>query len=308
MELHIPAAEDYHVHLRQGSMMDMVVPLIKEGGTARVLVMPNLSPPITTIQQVLSYKQQLISGDSTIDYLMTLYLHPDLTPDLIHEAAKAGVTGVKSYPRGVTTNSDSGIESYEAYYPIFKAMEMNDMILHLHGEVPSNEELGICVLNAEEHFLSHLVTLHRAFPQLRIILEHATTKKAVDKVLSLGPTVAASITCHHLELIVDNWASHPHYFCKPVAKYPQDRKALREMAVAGNPKFFLGSDSAPHPKTAKECASVCAGVFTTPILLACVVNTLMRLGADREAIVRFTSANGRAFYRLPDLGKMVTLV
>eukprot|EP00123_Amoebidium_parasiticum_P013496 comp21989_c0_seq1/m.31788 comp21989_c0_seq1/g.31788 ORF comp21989_c0_seq1/g.31788 comp21989_c0_seq1/m.31788 type:complete len:342 (-) comp21989_c0_seq1:153-1178(-) len=307
-ELTIPAAEDFHVHLRHGAMMDMVVPKIKEGGVCRVLVMPNLTPPITTIDQVVSYRQQLQALDPSIDYLMTLYLHPDLTPEVIDQAAKVGVTGVKSYPRGVTTNSDSGIESYETYYPIFRAMEKNNLILHLHGEVPSNPEKNICVMNAEEHFLEHLDALHRDFPNLRIILEHATTKKAVDKVLSLGSTVSASITAHHLELIVDHWAGRPHHFCKPVAKYPADRDALRAVAVSGHEKFFLGSDSAPHNITTKECACGSAGVFTTPLLLPYVVNTLTNLGATKENIVKFTSANGRAFYKVADMGKTVTLV
>lgn len=141
--------------------------------------------------------------------------------------------GVKSYPRGVTTNSESGIESYDVYYPVFQAMEETGMVLNLHGEVPSDAEKNICVMNAEEKFLSHLKEIHLAFPKLKIILEHATTEAAVNMVKSLGETVGCTITVHHLQLIVDDWAGKCHNFCKPVAKFPSDRAALRKVIQEG---------------------------------------------------------------------------
>jgi dihydroorotase len=160
---------------------------------------------------------------------------------------------VKSYPRGVTTNSESGIESYTTYYEVFKAMEEEGMVLNLHGEVPSDPRTvgeifkvpfssnpepispqNTCVLNAERHFLKHLVRLHADFPKLRIVLEHATTKEAIAIVRNLGPTVACTITAHHLDLIVDDWARQGFHFCKPVAKYPEDRQALRDVVREGN--------------------------------------------------------------------------
>ena len=161
---------------------------------------------------------------------------------------------MKSYPRGVTTNSESGIESYTAYYEVFKAMEEEGMVLNLHGEVPSDPMTvgpiysttlfccdpephipqNTCVLNAERHFLAHLVRLHADFPKLRIVLEHATTKEAITTVRDLGPTVACTITAHHLDLIVDDWAGQGFHFCKPVAKYPEDRQALRDVVREGN--------------------------------------------------------------------------
>ena len=146
------------------------------------------------------------------------------------------LAGVKSYPRGVTTNSDGGIESYEAYYPVFQAMEEEDMVLNLHGEVPSvpsDPTSNICVLNAEPTFLPHLIKLHAAFPTLRIVLEHATTRAAVECVKSLGETVACTITAHHLALTVDDWAGQSWNFCKPVAKFPDDRQALRDVISEG---------------------------------------------------------------------------
>ena len=181
---------------------------------------------------------------------MTLYLSPELTPDEIRKASAAGIagnsfavyihtrfdirrSGVKSYPRGVTTNSEGGIESYEAYYPVFAAMQEEDMVLNLHGEVPSSAETNTCVLNAEPTFLPHLRKLHATFPRLRIVLEHATTRAAVECVKSLGDTVACTITAHHLALTVDDWAGQSFNFCKPVAKYPDDRQALHDVVKEG---------------------------------------------------------------------------
>lgn len=242
------------------------------------------------------------------------------------------VLGVKSYPRGVTTNSEGGIESYEAYYPVFAAMEEVGMVLNLHGEVPSAAVTNTCVLNAEPAFLPHLRKLHAQFPKLRIVLEHATTRAAVECVKSLGPTVACTITAHHLSLTVDDWAGQAWHFCKPVAKYPDDRAALQEVvkegeyralnrdrrpgggalsspgsnpgvhSITGHARFFLGSDSAPHPyesKSAAAPASACAaGVYTSPILLPLVAHLLESFGA-LEKLEGFVSGHGRAFYGRP---------
>ena len=145
--------------------------------------------------------------------------------------------GIKSYPKGVTTNSDAGIESYEKYYPIFQAMSDVGLILNLHGEIPSSAENDICVLNAESKFLHHLEKIHLAFPKLKIVLEHASSKDAVDMVKRLGGTVGCTITIHHLELVVDDWAGACHCFCKPVAKYPSDRQALRDVILEGKFDF-----------------------------------------------------------------------
>ncbi|KAJ1967730.1 dihydroorotase [Dispira parvispora] len=297
-ELVLPYAADMHVHLRQGDLMRMVTKLVRPGGVDTVYVMPNLQPPITTTEQALAYRDQLQALEPNVTYLMSLYLSPDLTPEEIRKAAQAGVVGVKSYPRGVTTNSDAGIESYETYYPVFQAMEEVGMVLNLHGEVPSDRDNGICVLNAEKVFLKHLKKLHQAFPRLRIILEHATTQDAVEMVKSLGDTVGCTITVHHLELIVDDWAGFHHNFCKPVAKYPHDREALRAVIKAGHPRFFLGSDSAPHPRSAKENVHSCAGVFTSPLVLPYLATLLESFGA-LDRLQGFACEFGRAFYGLP---------
>ncbi|CAI2169541.1 18401_t:CDS:2 [Funneliformis geosporum] len=287
--LALPSASDFHIHLRQDDLMNMVVPRIAEGGVSLCYVMPNLKPPITSTEKALIYKAQLEKLEPNVTFLMSLYLCTDLTPDEIRKAKTNGIIGVKSYPRGVTTNSDSGIESYTVYYPVFKAMEEVGMILNLHGEIPSDIENDICVMNAEEKFLIHLKKLHNDFPKLKIVLEHATTKAAVETVKSLGETVGCTITIHHLQLIVDDWAGQCHNFCKPVAKFPHDRKALR------HPRFFLGTDSAPHPAHLKECAQACAGVFTTPLTLPYLATIFESFNA-LHMLKLFACENGKKFY------------
>ncbi|CAL1700564.1 unnamed protein product [Somion occarium] len=303
----VAAPADFHVHLRQGSFSELVTSHVRLGGFSLAYVMPNLQPPIVNTEEALLYKAQLQAIDPTIEYLMTLYLSPDLTPD---EIRKAKQSGVKSYPRGVTTNSEGGIESYEVYYPIFEAMEEQDMVLNLHGEVPSDPTSNTCVLNAEATFLPHLVKLHKRFPKLRIVLEHATTRAAVECVKSLGSTVACTITAHHLDLVVDDWAGQSWNFCKPVAKFPDDRQALREVIKEGHPRFFFGSDSAPHPPDRKSVSSpkqaCAAGVYTSPILLPLVATLLESFGA-LDKLEHFVSGFGRAFYGRPAADERVTL-
>ncbi|KAJ6539067.1 Dihydroorotase [Mycena capillaripes] len=298
-EIIVPSPADFHVHLRQGKMATLVTPHVRKGGFALAYVMPNLKPPVTTTAQALAYKAELEVIDPTVEYLMTLYLSPDLTPDEIVKAKAAGIVGVKSYPRGVTTNSDGGIESYEVYYPVFEAMQRVDMVLNLHGEVPSDPTTNTHILNAEPQFLPHLHSLHKAFPRLRIVLEHATTRAAVSAVKECGPTVACTITAHHLALTVDDWAGQAFNFCKPVAKFPDDREALREVIREGHPRFFLGSDSAPHPIHSKSTSTptqgCAAGVYTSPVLLPLVAHLLESFDA-LDKLEGFVSTFGRRFY------------
>ncbi|CAG8667173.1 17035_t:CDS:2 [Racocetra persica] len=305
----LPAACDFHLHARQGVLMEMVAPRIAEGGVSLCYVMPNLKPPITSTEQALEYKAQLERLAPNVTFLMSLYLCPELTPEEIRKAKKHGIVGVKSYPRGVTTNSESGIESYAIYYPVFKAMEEVGLILNLHGELPSDADQDICVMNAEEKFLVHLKQLHNDFPKLKIVLEHATTKAAVDTVKDLGDTIGCTITIHHLQLIVDDWAGQCHNFCKPVAKFPHDRQALRDVVLEEHPRFFLGTDSAPHPAYLKECAHSCAGVFTTPLAIPYLATVLDSFGAI-NCLRKFACENGKKFYGVSEEGKYreITLV
>ena len=253
---------------------------------------------------------------------MTLYLHPSITPDTIVEAKKAGISGVKSYPAGVTTNSAAGVVDYSTFYPVFAEMERQDLVLNLHGESPScsqahsaNEDEVITVLNAESKFLPKLFELHQRFPKLRIVLEHLTTAAAVDAVLQCGQTVAATITAHHLHITIDEWAGNPHNYCKPVAKLPSDRDALLRAATSGDPKFFFGSDSAPHPLSAKGMdgkGRIAAGVFTQPYTTALVLDAFERAvtsglvaeaDVTEDVVTGFLSKFGRRFYRQEESGR-----
>ncbi|CAE6999231.1 hypothetical protein PTNB85_05433 [Pyrenophora teres f. teres] len=317
-EIELPAAFDAHVHLRDGDMAKLVTPTIREGGVNQVYVMPNLVPPITTVQQCLEYRDRLRAIEPDVDYLMSLYLHESITPETIREAKKAGITGVKSYPAGVTTNSSSGVLDYKLFYPVFAEMEAQNMVLNLHGEVPStppsapstssSTNPAITILNAEPAFLPTLLSLHTTFPRLRIILEHCSTAAALTAVLSCGPSVVGTITAHHLSLIIDDWAGDPFCFCKPVAKTPEDRDALLRAVVDGasRGKFFLGTDSAPHPRGKKRGEDkVAAGVFTQPYAVGYVLDAL-EVGVKRgvikeedvsmEVLEGFLGGWGRKFY------------
>lgn len=261
-----------------------------------------------TVDRALEYKSRLQAIEPNVNYLMSLYLHENITPETIIEAKQKGITGVKSYPAGVTTNSSSGVVDYSLFYPVFAEMERQNMVLNLHGEVPSTGD--VTVLSAEERFVPILAQLHERFPRLRIILEHCTTAAAIEAVQKCGPTVAGTITAHHLSIIIDSWAGDPFCFCKPVAKTPADRDALLRAAVSGNPKFFFGSDSAPHPAASKRGGDkVAAGVFTQPYTTQVVIDSLEQacengvLNEDDitpEIVEGFMSKFGRAFYGLEE--------
>ncbi|KAH6985957.1 hypothetical protein BKA56DRAFT_579474 [Ilyonectria sp. MPI-CAGE-AT-0026] len=305
----LPAAADFHVHLRDGKMAETVTKTIRQGGVSLAYVMPNLTPPVTTVEQALSYKTRLQAIDSSINYQMTLYLHPTITPEVIREAKRAGIAGVKSYPAGVTTNSDAGVISYEEYYDVFAAMESEGLVLNLHGEVPSDPKMGITILNAESKFLPTLKGLHERFPRLKIVLEHCSTKDAVEAVNSCGDNVVGTITSHHLFLLVDDAASDVFCYCKPVAKTPEDRTALLQAVVSSKGKFFLGTDSAPHDISAKKKGKTAAGVFTQPYATQIVMSAL-EAAIEREEIKEedvtqellegFFSTFGRKFYGVED--------
>ena len=206
--LELPAAADFHVHLRDGAMAAAVVPTVRRGGVNTVYVMPNLVPPVATVEAALAYRARLRALDPAVDYRMTLFLCPEVTPAVVRAAAAAGIAGVKSYPAGVTTNSDGGVVSYERYYDVFEAMEECGLVLNLHGECPADERGGdVTILNAEARFLPTLKTLHERFPRLRIVLEHCTTADAVEAVRACGDTVVGTITSHHLFLTIDDAAS-----------------------------------------------------------------------------------------------------
>ncbi|KAL8768126.1 MAG: hypothetical protein Q9194_005794 [Teloschistes cf. exilis] len=311
----LPASSDFHVHLRDGPMMDLVTPSVRSGGVNTCYVMPNTIPPITTPKQAIDYRSKLQALAPDIHFLVTLYLHESMTVDTITEAKKAGIAGVKSYPAGVTTNSSSGVVDYTSFFPIFAQMEKEDMVLNLHGECPSQGD--ITILNAESKFLPILASLASRFPKLRICLEHLTTAAAVEAVEKLGKNVVGTITCHHLYLVVDDWAGNSINYCKPVAKTVADRNALLRAVASGNPKFFFGSDSAPHPVASKRGGGkVAAGVFSQPYTTQLVVGALER-AVEMEVLKRedvtldklegFMSRHGRDFYKLPPTIEIIEL-
>ncbi|CAI5760037.1 unnamed protein product [Candida verbasci] len=294
---------DFHVHLRDGSMCELITPTVRQGGVAIAYVMPNLVPPITTKKQVEEYHRKLDILSSKTTFLMSLYLCKELTPELIDEC-KDLIHGIKCYPAGVTTNSKYGVDpnDFSSFYPIFEAMERNNLVLNIHGEKPGSDNDDINVINAEPRFLPALKKLHQDFPNLKIILEHCTTAESINLIRELNKdgkgTIAATITAHHLYLIIDNWAGNPINFCKPVAKFQNDRKALIEAATNGEPWFFFGSDSAPHPIHAKQQhVGVCAGVYTQNNAISYVAEIFDKQG-KLENLKKFVSENGIKFYGL----------
>ncbi|KAI0891110.1 amidohydrolase 2 [Annulohypoxylon nitens] len=316
-QLELPATADMHVHLRQGELMELMVPTVRQGGVDTAFVMPNLVPPLTTVEQVLDYQSKLRAIAKDVNFLMSLFLHPSITPEVIAQAAAAGVTGVKMYPQGVTTNSENGVSNLEAFYDTFAAMEKHDLVLNLHGEVL--ESLAPKDTTLEEAFLPTLKTLHERFPKLRIVLEHCTTAAAVEAVKACGPTVGATITAHHLYLTSDDACCDPFAFCKPIPKKPTDRDALVKTVVSGNPKFFFGSDSAPHPlksKTSAEQGKAPAGVYTQPFVTQLVIlaleeaierGVITQEDVTQEKLEGFLSKFGRQFYQLPEASRKITL-
>ncbi|KAF7128574.1 hypothetical protein CNMCM5793_003362 [Aspergillus hiratsukae] len=315
--LELPAAADMHVHLRQGKMMELVVPQIRKGGVDTVFVMPNLVPPVTSVAQALEYKAQLQAIEPN---LLLTGPYQSVTPETIREAAAAGITGVKVYPQGVTTNSAAGVRDYDEFFPVFAEMEKHDMVLNLHGEVPSSPGSDINDMNAEEKFLPTLKMLNEKFPSLRIILEHCSTEAALQAVRDCSDSVAATITAHHLYL-THHSCENPLAFCKPLPKTSKDRDTLLRAVCSGDPKFFFGSDSAPHPRLAKQggeqgTAKPPAGVFTQPCVVQYVLLALEE-GVERgvianeditqEKLENFLSVYGRRFYKLPEAKERIVL-
>eukprot|EP00656_Telonema_subtile_P004840 TRINITY_DN12212_c0_g1_i3.p2 TRINITY_DN12212_c0_g1~~TRINITY_DN12212_c0_g1_i3.p2 ORF type:complete len:244 (-),score=70.64 TRINITY_DN12212_c0_g1_i3:85-816(-) len=199
------------------------------------------------------------------------------------------------------------VSDYDIFFPVFAAMEEHGLVLEIHGEEPSSDEHNICVMNAERHFLPRLHRIHEAFPKLRIVLEHTTTAEAVEAVKQCGDTVAATITAHHLELCIDDVVGRAHNFCKPVAKYPRDRRALCDVIKEGHARFFLGSDSAPHPRDKKECACACAGVFSSAYLMPYLATTMEKLDC-LDKLEGFACRNGASFYQKPPAEGRLVLV
>ncbi len=306
-QLTIKKANDMHVHLRQGDMLLNVLPhTVQQCATA--LVMPNTMPPILTAEDVSNYRKSinsLLKAQSGFTPLMTFKIAPNTSPEEISKLKEEGAVAGKLYPDGVTTNSEGGVTDFKALYPVYAAMQKQNLVLCLHGEMP-----GVFSLDRETRFLSVLQDIAKEFPQLKIVLEHATTADAINCVRELPDNVASTLTVHHLYLTLDDVIGdklNPHHFCKPIAKRPEDRDALVAAALSGNPKFFLGSDSAPHSVEAKECACGAAGVYTAPVLLPALCDLFEKHG-KLEQLESFTSGFAAKFYGLSTDTSTVTLL
>jgi dihydroorotase len=294
--------DDWHVHLRDGEMLAAVV-----GYTARqfgrAIVMPNLKSPVTTIQQAQSYRNRILSAlpeGSGFEPLLTAYLTDTISAAEIATGFGDGVfTACKLYPANATTNADHGVTSVALIKDVLETMQRIDMPLLIHGEVTSSQ---VDVFDREAVFIETVLQpLRQDFPELRIVLEHITTKDAVDFVLEEGSNLAATITPHHLEInrnAMFEGGLRPHMYCLPTAKREQHRLALRAAATSGNPKFFLGTDSAPHAIAAKESDCGCAGIFNAPFALEAYAKVFAEENA-LEKLEGFASEYGPAFYRLP---------
>jgi dihydroorotase len=307
----MPAPDDLHLHLRDGDVLRAVLPYTAQQ-FRRALIMPNTTSPILNERDVMNYRDQIAlaaygSGHPEFEPLMSIQITEHTTPETIRWALVAGAVAGKVYPRGMTTNSENGVLDYRAIYPALTAMEECGMLALFHGESPNPK---VFCLDREAKFLKILKRIATKFPRLKIVMEHVTTAKAVECVEALPANVAATITVHHLFLTLDDVIGgklQPHHFCKPVAKKPADRIALLIAATSGNPKFFLGTDSAPHPRSAKECASGCAGTFTAPVavpLLAQLFEQQRVLGKLKN----FCSGFGADFYNLPRNTGTITLI
>ena len=294
--------DDWHVHLRDGPMLAAVVNYTARQ-FARAIVMPNLVPPVTSVATAEAYRTRIVAAlEPGVDFtpLMTCYLTDNIDPAEVSRGFTQNVfAACKLYPAHATTNSGLGVTDVRKIYPVFEAMERIGMPLLLHGEVT---EKHIDIFDREVAFIDRILTrIISDFPALRIVLEHVTTAEAVRFVEDSGPNLAATITPHHLEInrnAMFEGGMRPHFYCLPVAKRERHRLALRRAATSGNPKFFLGTDSAPHAVDDKESACGCAGIFNAPFALESYAKAFEEEGALHR-LEAFASENGPRFYRLP---------
>ncbi len=302
--------DDWHLHLRDGAMLAEVLPDTARR-FARAIVMPNLQPPVTTVDHARAYRERILAAVPTgvrFDPLMTLYLTDAMSPREIERAKASGfVHALKYYPAGATTNSENGVTDLKRISAVLSEMEKHDVPLLIHGEVT---DASVDVFDREAVFIErHLTPLVRTYPELRIVLEHITTRAGVQFVIEAAPNVAATITAHHLLLNRNAMFSgglRPHHYCLPVLKREHHRQALLAAATGGNTKFFLGTDSAPHPQRAKESDCGCAGIYTAHAAIELYAEAFEQADA-LDRLEAFGSCHGADFYRLPRNADTITL-
>lgn len=306
----IARPDDWHLHLRDGEALASVLPhTARQFG--RAIVMPNLKPPITTTAQAIAYRGRIMAAlpqGMHFEPLMTLYLTNNTPPDEIRRAKDSGlVHAVKLYPAGATTNSDAGVTDLTKCYETLETMQSVGMPLLVHGEVT---DPAVDLFDREAVFIERVMQpLRRDMPELKIVFEHITTKNAVQYVSEGKGAIAATVTAHHLlynRNDIFKGGIRPHYYCLPVLKREEHRRALMQAATSGNTKFFLGTDSAPHPKGLKEHACGCAGCYTALHAMELYAEAFDQAGA-LDKLEAFASVNGAAFYGLPRNAGTVTL-
>jgi len=309
-QLTITRPDDWHLHLRDGALMQSVLPDTARQ-FARAIVMPNLRPPVTNTAQALEYRQRILAAlpaNAAFEPLMTLYLTDNTSVDEIRKAHESGIVhAVKLYPAGATTNSDAGVTDIRKTYSALAEMQRCGMPLLVHGEVT---DPAIDVFDREAVFIERvMMPLLRDLPGLRVVFEHITTRDAVQFVESAPDNIAATITAHHLlynRNAMFSGGIRPHYYCLPVLKRELHRAALGVAAVSGSPKFFLGTDSAPHAQSAKETSCGCAGIYTAHAAMEFYAQAFEQLGA-LDKLEGFASFFGADYYRLPRNTDTITL-
>lgn len=308
--LTITRPDDWHIHLRDGAALTRTVTDVAKQ-FARAIVMPNLVPPVLNTQQALAYKARIKAAcpaGSRFEPLMVLYLTDNTDPAEIIKAKEAGITACKLYPAGATTNSDSGVTDINKIYPVLEAMEKAGLHFLLHGEVTDS---SIDIFDREKVFLERTLSrIVERFPGLKMVLEHITTEDAANFIAAAPANVAATITAHHLLYNRNHMlagAIRPHYYCLPILKRNTHQQALIKAATSGNPKFFLGTDSAPHAKDKKEAACGCAGSYTAFAALELYAEAFEDAGA-LDKLEGFASHFGADFYGLPRNTDTITLV
>lgn len=303
--------DDWHLHVRDGDYLKTTVPAAAQQ-FARAIIMPNLKPPITSVLQAKSYHQRIITAipkGVNFQPLMTFYLTPDITPALVSEAKESQmIVGFKLYPAGVTTNSQSGVSEFSQIYPVLASLEENDLPLLIHAESP---DIAMDIFEREQAFLENIMPdFIKRFPKLRMIIEHVSSEFGINWVISAPNTIAATITPHHLLLNRNDVLSSgikPHHYCLPIVKTLNDQEALINAAISGNPKFFLGTDSAPHAKSQKESGCGPAGIFMGNAALSLYIELFEKRNA-LDKFESFASFHGADFYGLPRNTDSITLI
>mgnify|MGYP003667600930 FL=1 len=302
--------DDWHLHLRDGAMMQAVLPYTAVQ-FARAIVMPNLTPPVVTVADAVAYRDRILAAlpdGMTFEPLMTCYLTDATDPEEVARGFEQGVfRAVKLYPARATTNSDHGVTAWENVRPVLARMEKIGMPLLVHGEEADPE---IDIFDREAMFVERVLSwMTSDYPALKLVLEHVTTAEGVDFVREAGPNIAATVTPHHLMLNRNDLLAggiRPHHYCLPVVKRERHRQALRDAVASGDPSFFLGTDSAPHPVGDKESDCGCAGIFNAPAALEVYAQAFDEIGA-LDRLEGFASLNGPAFYGLEPNSGSVTL-